>query len=545
MPAPHLQPSPIVGCGLHSQGHHDAECMTMKHCTTILSVTLAFLSTITSAQFGPSPWTASSGTFTIPEGVTSIQIECWGAGGAGGGAGGSLNVTGRGGGGGAYARVNTLDVVPGETLTITVGAGGAGANNNNGGAGGNSLVTYNSLTVALAAGGAGGTTASGNNGGTTPGGLAANCIGDVAYGGGLGGGGGFGGGGGGGGAAGTSVTGGNGGTGSSVEAGGTGGAGGLGGSTGGGNGGNGGNQPSSNGAAGNIPGGGGGGAKSIADNTTNRAGGAGAPGRVVITYCVLPDPGATTGPSAACGPVTLGLENPPPPPLTGVSFEWQASTTGDVDANYVSTGGTAAVFEATIGVPTWFRCRIACTGTGAFVTSTPLLVSPDPPSAGSDATLTLCSTAPPEDMFDLLGPDAQTGGTWSGPSPVSNGFFDPTTMVPGNYVYTVTGIPPCPNGTATVTVVINPCLSMEEWHTGTAFRWLGQAPDGTHLVHAVDVVINRWQVCDLTGRAVSSSASPIQEEYVRIPLGSERSGIYIIQLDTNKGLITLRVLHHA
>jgi len=123
--------------------------------------------------------------------------------------------------------------------------------------------------------------------------------------------------------------------------------------------------------------------------------------------------------------VTLGLENIPSSAVPGIIFQWQSSTTGDVDADYTPTGGTAATYDAMIGVPTWFRCRVECAATGEFVLSTALLVSPDPPNAGNDATLTLCNTGQPQDMFDLLGSEAQTGGTWTGPSPVVNGLFDP------------------------------------------------------------------------------------------------------------------------
>ena len=54
-----------------------------------------------------------SGTWTAPAGVTSITIECWGAGGGGGMDTNSNNGGGGGGGGGAYAKVNNFAVTPG------------------------------------------------------------------------------------------------------------------------------------------------------------------------------------------------------------------------------------------------------------------------------------------------------------------------------------------------------------------------------------------------------------------------------------------------
>ena len=72
------------------------------------------------------PFTTSS-TWTCPAGVTSVKVECWGAGGSGGGFSSSISLSG-GGGGGAYTVNNTVAVVPGTTYTITVGVGPAGTN---------------------------------------------------------------------------------------------------------------------------------------------------------------------------------------------------------------------------------------------------------------------------------------------------------------------------------------------------------------------------------------------------------------------------------
>ena len=61
----------------------------------------------------------TSGTYTVPANVDSVQIEMIGAGGSGGG-----NGTG-GGGGGGYST-GTFAVVPLSTYAVTVGAGGSG-----------------------------------------------------------------------------------------------------------------------------------------------------------------------------------------------------------------------------------------------------------------------------------------------------------------------------------------------------------------------------------------------------------------------------------
>lgn len=71
----------------------------------------------------------SSGTFTVPSGVTSIDVFCVGGGGAGGRAynNGDEPARGAGGGAGGYTKtVSKISVSSGQQLVITVGAGGAG-----------------------------------------------------------------------------------------------------------------------------------------------------------------------------------------------------------------------------------------------------------------------------------------------------------------------------------------------------------------------------------------------------------------------------------
>ena len=68
--------------------------------------------------------TSGPNTWTCKAGVTSIKVECWGAGGAGGTAKAVQNVNGNhggGGAGGAYARINEFAVVPGQTYNLNVG----------------------------------------------------------------------------------------------------------------------------------------------------------------------------------------------------------------------------------------------------------------------------------------------------------------------------------------------------------------------------------------------------------------------------------------
>jgi len=196
----------------------------------------------------------SSGTWTVPAGVTSVKVEAWGSGGAG---------SGGGYGGGAYAATDNIVVTPGANIPYVVGAGGVCCG---GDPGANS--TFNS-TVVVADG------APGTGGGTT-----AGSTGDTKF----AGGGGVGGNGGGGGAAGPDGAGssGSGSTGGSGDAG-TGGAGGTAGNPGAANseGGGGGGGTGTPAGAGGAPGGGGGGGG-------GGQGGAGGVGQIRLTYTPAP-----------------------------------------------------------------------------------------------------------------------------------------------------------------------------------------------------------------------------------------------------------------
>lgn len=194
----------------------------------------------------------SSGTWTVPIGVTTVQVECEGAGGGGGWS--TSSFAGAGGGGGAYAK-STLAVTPGDSYAITVGQKGNGAVPPSPTAGTGGSSTFGA-TLVVAAGGTGGS--AGNTpgtGGTT------------------------------GASTGTTKTAGSAG---SNPSGTTGGAGGSGAAPLGGAGG-------TAGTAGTAPGGGGGGGY----NAT--AGGSGADGRVVLTYTMTPGAGSATGTTSWTG----------------------------------------------------------------------------------------------------------------------------------------------------------------------------------------------------------------------------------------------------
>ena len=108
----------------------------------------------------------SSGTFTIPAGVTKVKVTVVGGGGAGCGA---LAYMGPGGGGGGTAIEIISSLTPGGTVAVTVGAGGVGANGTGPTGGTSSFASYCSATGG-AGGVSGGLSSIGGSGGLGSGG---------------------------------------------------------------------------------------------------------------------------------------------------------------------------------------------------------------------------------------------------------------------------------------------------------------------------------------------------------------------------------------
>lgn len=106
----------------------------------------------------------TSGSWTVPCGVTTATIEIWGGGGAGGGDGTNGFPAGSGGGSGAYVRYVNLPVVAGNIYNFTIGAGGTGVLAGTGGNGG--ATTFNGPGAALTASGGNGGGVNGGAGGT-------------------------------------------------------------------------------------------------------------------------------------------------------------------------------------------------------------------------------------------------------------------------------------------------------------------------------------------------------------------------------------------
>ena len=119
-------------------------------------------------------------------------------------------------------------------------------------------------------------------------------------------------------------------------------------------------------------------------------------------------------------------------------------------------------------------------------------------SAGANATVTLCTApgAPPVNLFTQLGGTPATGGTWTGQN--TTGIFTPGSSSPGQYVYHVTGLPPCTDPSATITVIGAPAsnagvgspavfcfdetaANLNDYVTGEGVTGIWYTPDGTGI----------------------------------------------------------------
>ena len=299
----------------------------------------------------------SSGSWTVPAGVTSITVEVWGGGGRGGSISGtSFETTRGGGGGGAYSLKSNIAVTPGTSYSYTVGAGATGT-----GAGGDSYF-INTSTVLAKGGNSVGTSSTGVSGGS-----AASGVGDVKYSGGTGangnstnnysGGGGS--------SAGTAVNGTNAtnATGATAPAGG-------------GNGGNGRSDSSGPGVAGSTPGGAGGGAYRSGYSSTSQTGGSGANGQIRITYYVSVK---STTTSVNCGAGT-------PSVIYGSSINCVATVT----ASSGTTSPSGSVAWTTNGAGSIVTSPCTLSGTGGSATCS---VTYTPSSVGTGSHLITASYA--------------------------------------------------------------------------------------------------------------------------------------------------------
>lgn len=124
-------------------------------------------------------------------------------------------------------------------------------------------------------------------------------------------------------------------------------------------------------------------------------------------------------------------------------------------------GAWSPVLNSSSGI---FDPSIDSPGIYTYTISNPASLCPDSsatinvsiieePNAGNDAILNLCNNTSNVDLFDSLGGNPDTGGTWSPVLSSGSGIFDPTVDAEGPYTYTITTS--CGSSSATVTISIS------------------------------------------------------------------------------------------
>ena len=95
-----------------------------------------------------------------------------------------------------------------------------------------------------------------------------------------------------------------------------------------------------------------------------------------------PNPGNTTGPASICPtvPFNLGIQNAQN--FTGITYQWEQSTTG-VGGPWSNSPGasTSSTYTTNITVATAYRCKVTCTNSSQTTYSNPINVTINPPSA--------------------------------------------------------------------------------------------------------------------------------------------------------------------
>lgn len=155
---------------------------------------------------------------------------------------------------------------------------------------------------------------------------------------------------------------------------------------------------------------------------------------------------------------------------------------------------------ATISDPTTYTLTIFPTGHPLCATTDEISLSvSESADPGDDATLIICSSAAPVNLFPLLGPNASPNGSWFGPNnqPVAMP-FNPATMPQGNYRYRVDSLG-CISQAIVAVQVINPVITTIVENDATC----NSSATGSAVVTATS-----FSTYSLNGGAFNAATSP-------------------------------------
>lgn len=156
-----------------------------------------------------------------------------------------------------------------------------------------------------------------------------------------------------------------------------------------------------------------------------------------------------TGPFAGCDGFVGFCLNDPPDGLIGL-----LSCNPDGNGSwFTQTGAThSGTFVPATDLPGDYFYVVPAIGSCSADTAKVTVQVRQPANAGQDANVSICSTDAPTDLFQFLGPDAQTGGAWTQNNIGHSGIYNPAVDAPGQFRYRVNGQAPCPADFAFVNV---------------------------------------------------------------------------------------------
>lgn len=156
---------------------------------------------------------------------------------------------------------------------------------------------------------------------------------------------------------------------------------------------------------------------------------------------ILFQDGYNGAPSTAVNSLTADCFN-------GYTFEWSPAA-GLSDPNIPDpTGNFTTPGTLTLTVYPTGHPLCATTDDVSYIVS-------ESAYPGADSTLQICSSGAPADLYPLLGPGASPNGTWSGPTGAAvNMPYNPVTMNPGIYTYSVDSNGCVSSATITVTEIV-------------------------------------------------------------------------------------------
>ncbi len=170
------------------------------------------------------------------------------------------------------------------------------------------------------------------------------------------------------------------------------------------------------------------------------------PSSATVTISIIPPPNAGTN-----GSLTLCSNNPATDLFNALTGTPEAGGTWSP----ALASGTG-FFDPAVDAPGVYTYTVTGTTPCANASATVGVSVVPRPIAGVSTSESFCENATAQNLFTLLGPTAQTGGTWSPALASGTGFFDPSVDAPGTYTYTVSGTSPCESDAATVTISIIP-----------------------------------------------------------------------------------------